>query len=92
MTDYLAMAKFLKPRGYSIIDNVVTFPGSLSAVCADMNDAYQMAFGHFLAGELGRKWGDMWYSDFQKDFVFSPDELEAIETAIRHYESLEAQE
>lgn len=88
--DYLGMAQFLKPRGYSISENIACFPGGMSAICADDDDAYQMAFGHFLAGELGRKWALTWESIEQVGRVFDKQEIEAIEQAIRFYEALEA--
>ena len=90
--DYLAMAEFLKPRGYAIRDESLTFPGGLMCFCADTEEAYQMAFGHFLAGELGRKWKESWAQDklgYFYEQVFSVSEFLAITDAIQYYEQLE---
>jgi len=89
--DYLAMAQFLKPRGYSISETTATYPGGLMCFCADVEDAYQMALGHFLAGELGRKWKDTFQAVNECAWqIFDKSEFLAIETAMQFYEILES--
>jgi hypothetical protein len=87
--DYLAMAQFLKSRGYSISGETAYFPGGLSAVCLDEDDAYLMALGHFLAWNLGRKWKALYEMWWQVENAFSEEEGAAIFTAIHFYEALE---
>ena len=93
--DYLAMAEFLKPRGYIIAQRILTFPIGNKVICADTDEAYQMAFGHFLAQELGRKWKEAWAQDklgYFYEQVFSVSEFLAITDAIQYYEQLEARQ
>ena len=93
--DYLAMAEFLKPRGYRLAGTAIFYPDGRGVYCADIDDAYQMAFGHFLAQELGRKWKEAWAQDklgYFYEQVFSVSEFLAITDAIQYYEQLEARQ
>ena len=53
-------------------------------------EALKRALGHFLVGELGRKWQQTW-DYLEQGGGFDQQEIATIQTAIQFYEALEAE-